>query len=520
MKKIGKLKLVALLLTVLMTLGVLVGCSSKTAVDPDSEVILAGARDLAPGEKDAYYTSSILKIWEPLVGVNDAGEPIPVLAKEWMHSDDYKVWTFKLVENVKFHDGTTFNADVVVKNFDRYTSMKTKSSPFYTFDVSKIYPNLEKVEAGGENEVKLSFTEPFSTLIYSMTNFGSAMFSPECFDKTTGDFTGIVQGTGPFKLMAHEKDQYAVLQRNEEYYGEKAGAKNIRVKVIPSAETRYSALKSEEIMGVLDLGSLTPALTNELLKDEKYAVSTADSTINHYIHTNGTKAPFNDPKMKKALSLLIDREKIVNDFFYGYATPTVNFLNQVSPFYKEEKQDVDVEQAKKLANEVLQGQTAEVSFIIPQYGIDRYPYKEIVEYLQSELKQIGLNASITILDGAAYKAAQKAGNYDLAIGTQGLPNFEPAMLFKNYMGSNGSTNKAYCLGYNNEKVDALLKTLDVTQDMAERGKIYDALQDIAVSDPATTPIFGDVNLGVYNKKLDHYNAAIYGITLDQVKWAK
>lgn len=515
-----KKRILAVMLSVLLTALFLGGCGKTASVNSEEEIILAGHRDLAPGEKDAYYVSSILKVWEPLVGVSEEGEPIPVLATKWENTEDYKTWTFTLVENAVFHDGTSFDAQAVVDNFSRYQSMKTKSSPFYSFDVDKIYPNLESVEAVSDHQVKLSFSKPFSTLLYSMTNFGSAMFSPSCYNKETGDFTGIVQGTGPFKLKEHEADQYALLERNEDYYGEKAKSKNMRIRVIPSAETRYAALKSQEILGVLDLGALTPALTEELLENDQFAASTKASTINHYIHLNGNKEPFNDPRMKKALSLLINREEIVKDFFYGYATPAVNFLNQVSPFYKEIAAKQDLEKAKALAAEVLQGKTVDVSFIIPQYGIDRYPYKEIVEYLQSELKEINLNVGITILDGAAYKDAQKQGGYDLAIGTQGLPNFEPAMLFENYMFSEGSSNKGLNLGYKNDSADALIKELRETPEIEKRGKIYDQLQELSVEDPATVTLFGDVNLGVYNKKLSNYEAAIYGISLEKVEWAK
>ncbi|HCQ89009.1 MAG TPA: ABC transporter substrate-binding protein, partial [Clostridium sp.] len=150
-----------------------------------------------------------------------------------------------------------------------------------------------------------------------MARFGTAMYSPQCFDINTGDFTDIAKGTGPFKIVGHEKDQYTLLERNEEYYGDKAKAKKVRVKVIPDAETRFSALKSEEIMGVMDLGAITPELSKELLKDKNFDVSTGKSSITHFISTNGVKGPFSNAKMKEALSLVVDRDLIVDEFFGG-----------------------------------------------------------------------------------------------------------------------------------------------------------------------------------------------------------
>ena len=80
---------------------------------------------------------------------------------------------------------------------------------------------------------------------------------PSSFDKESGDFIDIAKGTGPFKIVERKADNYTVLERFDEYYGEKAKAKRIRVRVITSPEARYSALKSEEIFGVLDLGGVT-----------------------------------------------------------------------------------------------------------------------------------------------------------------------------------------------------------------------------------------------------------------------
>lgn len=500
----------------------LAGCSNQREqpFDPDKEIVLAAPRDLTPGDKDPYYTSSIVQVWEPLVGIGEDGKPMPKLAKAWEHSADYTEWTLELAEGVRFHDGTPFNGSAVVKNFERYARISPRVSTFYSFDSKKVYPNLKKVEAIAVNKVKLTFSQPFSTLIYSMTNFGSAMFSPACFDSATGDFTTTVSGTGPFKIAAHVAKQYTILERNDDYYGDKAKAKTIRIKNIPNAETRYSALKSGEIMGVLDIGALTPVLTSELMQDDNFAVATKLSSITHYLFCNGEKAPFNDPRMKRALSLIINREVLVKNFFHGYAIPTNNFLNGASPFSKEIKPQRNVEEARKLANAVLQGQRATVTFLLPQYGIDRYPYKEIAELIQAELQELGLDARIVIMDGAAIQEAKTTGNYDIIIGTQGLPNFEPAILFKNYMKSTGSGNLQYGLGYNNSEADQLLEKLDATFDMGDRTLIYDRLQDISAEDPPCIPLFSDMNLAVHNKKIQNYEPLIYGITLDKIEWVK
>lgn len=512
---------VRLLILVTLILS-LTGCAGngENQFNPDKEIVLAAPRDLTPGSKDPYYTSSILQVWEPLVGIGEDGQPVPKLAASWQHSEDYKEWVFELAEGVQFHDGTPFNAVAVVKNFERYRNITPRVSTFYLFDINRIYPNLVKVEAIADFTVKLTFSQPFSTLIYSMTNFGSPVFSPVCFDSRTGDFITIAAGTGPFKIIDHAARQYTVLERNDAYYGSKAKARTIRIKNIPSAETRYSALKAEEIMGVLDVGSLTPALTSELIKDNTFAVATGKSTITHYLFCNGEKAPFNDPRMKRALNLIVNRDVLVKNFFHGYAVSTGNFLNGASPFSKEIKPERDIAEARRLANAVLRGRTLDITFLVPQYGIDRYPYKEITEFIQAELKEIGLNAGIVIMDWAAIQDARVSGKFDIIIGTQGLPNLDPAVLFKHYMKSSGSANVQYRLGYQNNEAEQLLEQLDAVSEIADRAVIYDRLQDIAASAPPCIPLFTDMNLAVHNKKIQNYEPLLYGITLAQIEWAK
>lgn len=120
----------------MLMLSLITGCSKPeenndvSKMNNEKEVVLAAARDLAPGEQDAYYTSSILYVWEPLIGLGDDGKPKAELAEKWSNSGDYKEWTFTIKKGVKFHDGVDLNADSVVKNFERYMNMKTKSSPF------------------------------------------------------------------------------------------------------------------------------------------------------------------------------------------------------------------------------------------------------------------------------------------------------------------------------------------------------------------------------------------------------
>ncbi len=485
--------------------------------DKSTPIVIAGTRNIAPGEKDAYYCSSALMVWEPLLTKGEDYGPTPKLAKSYSANDDYTIWTFKLREGVKFHDGADFNADAVIANFDRMKLGK-KPSSFYSLDIENTYPGLLEVNKIDEYTVELVFENSLPTLDFAMTDFGSPMFSPNNFD-AEGNFNGLPMGTGPFKLTENVLDQYCVISRNDDYYGEKALAGTIKIKVIKDPDTRFAALKAEEVMGVIDLGAIQPVMAMELVKDERFDISYEPNTITHYILVNGTKAPFNDVRMRQAVSLLIDRQLILDSFYAGLGTPTINVLNSCTPFYTEYNVEHDVEKAKKLAKDVLGGERVSIKLILNQGELNRYPNKDEAELLQSQLSEIGLDVKIEILESAAWSEATKTGDYDMSIKIKGMSSSEPNSQFKSMMLSDSGLNKSWSFGYSNKEVDELIEKVENEKDMNKRKEIYDRIQEISVEELPAIPYFNDVNLIAFNKKIEGYQSEYYGVSLQKTKWS-
>lgn len=484
-------------------------------VNPDDEIVLAAYRNTAPGAEDAYYCSVILYVWEPLITMDEKGEPMGKLAKSWEMSPDAKTYTFHLEEGVKFHDGEPFNADAVLYNFDRMKSGQRQSG-FYNMSIDRFYPNLDQVKKLDDHTVQLTFREPSPTLPYTMTNFGSAMFSPKSFNENY-DFKGIAAGTGPYKIMENVKDQYVLLERNEDYWGDKAVAKTIRIKTIPDVNTRFSAMKSGEIMGVIDIRAFTPALAVELAKDPQFAIETTKSTMIDYLCLNGVKPPFDDIRMRRAVSLLIDRDTIANQIYLGYVSPTANLLNYSTPFYKEFPVEHDVNEAKRLAGEVLGGSRVSVTYLILQNNAEQ---KTEAEFIASLLQQIGVDVTIESYDYAAMWDKQGKGDYGIARHSKGLNNMDGLTMFKQYMDSAGELNVKYSLGSKDQEIDSLIKQADVEIDIERRRQMYNELQELSVERQPIVPIFNEETLLVYNKKLSGYQAKIYGIELPKIGWAR
>lgn len=489
--------------------------ADPVAVDKDAEIVLGGYRNLAPGEKDGYYCSKILYVWEPLITQDDNAAPVPCLAESYQMSEDGTEWTFSLKQGVKFHDGEDFNADAVIANFDRM-AIDVKSSSFYPLDINSHYPGLVSYEKTGDFEIKLTFDSPAPTQLYNMINFGSPIYSPACFD-ADGNFSGIAQGTGPFKIAENVLDQYVLLERNEDYYGEKAKAKTIRVKVIPDADTRFSALKSGEILGVMDLNAIPATLATELEGNPDFALSTTKSTMIRFLVLNGTEAPFSDVRMRRAVSLALTRKTIVDDLYCGFGTPTTNVLNYCTPFYKDIPVEENMEEAKRLAKEVLGDERSAVTYLVN--GSDPLQKTE-AELIGTWLAEIGIDVDIQPMEYSIMRENLKAADYGIARMQQGLSNSEPATIFRRFMLTSGDHNQNYSLGYQSDEVDRLMAEASASLDMDVRRQNYNRIQEISTEEFPIMPLYNDMTVIAYSTRLTGYDAKIYGLELPNIAWAE
>lgn len=497
------------------------GCGSQkeTQLNIDTRekkiVTLAAYRHLAPGNKDAYYCSKILGVWEPLITRDESGLPAPCLATSWEMLDDGKTWIFHLRKNVYFHNGTKFNAASVIANFDRMKK-GLKRSNFYNLSLNLYYPSLINYEKLDDYTVRLSFKEPNVNQLYKMTDFGSPIFAPECFDDD-GNFKEYALGTGPYKIEENALNKYITLKRNDNYWGSTGKIEKFIIKNIPNTDTRYAALKSGEIDGVLDLNAIPPFLAEEIKKDSRFAVESNKSTMIRYLALNNSRFPFNDIRMRQAVSLAIDRKNLVNALYMGYAQPTMNVLNYTSPGYKEFPLEYDLEKAKRLAKEVLGDKRYDVTYCINGAEPLQKGEAELIAYW---LQDIGLDVHIQSLEYATRAKMLRKGDYDIARLQKGLANGDPYEVLNSFLMPNGSIYVSSHTGYQNKELQQLMEKVKHTVDENKRQKIFDRVQEIAVEEEPLVALFNDMNIVAYNKRLKNYKPLIYGVDLSKIELAE
>ena len=508
------------LLLLIMAL-VCFGCGSQKEAQLNIDtkdkniVTLAAYRHLAPGNKDGLYCSRILGVWEPLITKDDDNKPAPCLAKSWKMLDGGKTWIFHLRDDVYFHNGTKFNADSVIANFDRMKKGYKRSS-FYGLNMEMYYPTLQKYEKLDEYTIRLKFKEANINELYKMTDFGSPIYAPECFAED-GNFKSIAIGTGPYKIVENALNKYAVLERNDNYWGERGKIKKFVIRTIPNTDTRYAALKSGEIDGVIDINAIPPFLAEEIKKDARFGVDKNKSTMIRYLCVNGTKFPFNDVRMRQAVSLAIDRKNLVHNMYLDYAEPTSNILNYTSPGYKAFPVEYDLQEAKQLAKSVLGDKRCEITYCINGNEPLQKGEAELIAYW---LQEIGLDVKIKAIEYATLSKMMRKGEFNIVRIQKGLANGDPFSALYTFVMPDGALNVSNKSGYNNVEVTSLMNKVKHVTDEHERQLIFDRVQEIVVKEQPVIPLFNDMNIVAYNKRLKNYKPLIYGVDLSKIELAE
>ena len=263
MRKSKVLPITLMLLFVLST--VLAACSSdsndsdnneETEIVQDILVFGRGADSttLDPARSTEVETFKVTKnLYETLLNMDEQDMTIVAgLAKEWKTSDDGLTYTFTLQEGVKFHDGTDFNAEAVVKNFERWANGDAEKFPSYhsVFGGFKGEEDhvIESVTADGDQTVIIKLAHPQVSFLEYISMEMFAIASPTAFEQEEDEFDKNPIGTGPFKFVGWEPGETITIDRFDEYWKEELPKlKKVIFRSIPNDTARLNALLAGDI---------------------------------------------------------------------------------------------------------------------------------------------------------------------------------------------------------------------------------------------------------------------------------
>ncbi len=489
---VKKVLLKILIPALLLSLLAFPACSSKPAESPqtsspslqqiDSYTIADSTGDWGYPSPYAHYSrgpgyTRMQFIFETLIWKNDTSF-IPQLAKEWKYNADDNSYTFKLQQNVKWHDGTDFTADDVV-----FTYNYTKKHPYQWVDGSIV----KSAEAIDKYTVKLYLSKPYAPFFQDVAgtqpilpkHIWQNVTEPEKFLSPEA-----VIGTGPYKLTDYNKELGTYLYKaNDGYYLGKPIAKEIKFVKI-STQMMPAALKNKSVNS-----ASVPAELVEDIKAAGFTVITDPPSWNGKLTINHKKEPLSSKEFRQALAYAIDREALVQIVFRGNAIagnpgmvpPTSVWYNPDAPQYK-----YDVEKAKqliaglgyKLENNffIRNGQPLKLSLIAAA------DYKDLGQFITQQLEKAGIKIDFQTLEGKTVDSKVGAWDFDISIyGHGGL--YEPSSLQRFILGEGFNSAR-----YNaNAELTRLLNAQLSEMDIQKRKEMILQIQKLYAEDvPALT----------------------------------
>lgn len=525
----------ALVLGGILALGLLSGCGQKEAASSVStaasesaavangsaqELVFVNYRDIRDLNPHLYagemYAQSIL--YDTLVSITEDGYE-GCLAESWTISEDGKIYTFKIRDGVTFSDGTVCDANAILANFNAIIENKERHTWLEMMNL------LVGVSAPDDHTFVIELSEAYYPML---TELGCirpfAMISPNCMiDGSTKDGVSGYIGTGPYVLTDFETDQYAIFERNENYWGEKPEIERITVKVIPDNQTRIMALESGEIDLIFGKNMLDADAISQYVDSDKFEVALSDPTSTRHIVLNTTNDILSDMAVRQALQHATNRTAISEGIFYGLEQPADTLYAATVPYCDVEltPYEYSAETASNMLDEAgwimggsgireKDGEKLELDLL---YNSDSVTEKTISEYLQSEYRKLGISLNIHGEEEQSYRDNMKAGNFDMVFNIcWGMP-YDPqsslaamrAPVYGDFAAQQGLADK--------KEIDQAITDILTTTDEEERQELYRFVLTRLHEDAVYIPLTFECNKALYTKDLQgvHFGTDQYDV---------
>nr|WP_223588666.1 glutathione ABC transporter substrate-binding protein [Neobacillus bataviensis] len=445
------------------------------------------------------------KVYEGLVEPDKDFKIQPLLAKEWKVIDG-TTWEFKLREGIKFHDGAPFNADAVKKTFDRLLDPKTASPQREKFSM------IKEVKVVDENTVQLILEYPYAPLLSILASNEGSIISPKALAENPDSLSQHPVGTGPFVFESWKTGQEISLKKNENYWGKKPNIDRVVFKVVPEDATRLAMIET----GEAQINDQVPVTEIDRIEaSDKMALYRTEGLAVEYLGFNVKKKPFDDVRVRKAISHAIEREAIIKGVYNNVGTlanvamsPKVfGYSDKVKPY------DYDLNEAKKLLKEAGYEKGLKVTLLTS----DRKERINMAEVIQSQLKGIGVDVKIQVMEYGAYIGMIEKGEHDMAIGgwgnATGDGDYNQYNLF--HSASQGPPGNHFY--YSNPDVDKMIEDARRETDEKKRLKLYEEVMQKEIDDAVYVPIRNYEHIAAYSKNVSGFwlNAASY-LMIDDV----
>jgi peptide/nickel transport system substrate-binding protein len=413
-------------------------------------------------------------------GIADLEKMEPDLATDWSVSADNLTWTFRLRKGVKFHKGYgELTAEDVQFSLDRVRD------PNFGAASATRYLHIDQVEAVDPYTVTIHLKGPDAFLLTKVANMaGGYVVSQKAVEKLGKDFRLNPVGTGAFVFQEYAPKQKVVLVRNEEFYRKPPTLERIEMIFMPNFSTRELALRKGEIH--MMRGKREQRWV-EKLRQEGIIVEAVGVSSNSLLHFNMTAKPLDDVRVRMAIAYAINREEL-----HEFAGKDISEI-QLSPVDHHQfggmktglpQYEYNVQKAKAL----LQEAGYPHGFTLRMMITEREDYRSIMEVIQAQLKQAGINLELTVVDHPTYHSRSREGTNPVVLYfTPAFPSAD--VILTNFFHSKSIVTKP--TGVTNfshyDKIDDLIDQATNEGDLEKRRVLYQEAQKKIMEDLPAYP---------------------------------
>lgn len=426
---------------------------------------------------DVYRGRMVVYLYDGLVQYGQ-GQTQPNLASSWEISDDGTVYTFRLRDDVAFHNGRPFSAEDVKYSFERALRPESRSPLTWVFDfilgadamIEGQAQALEGVRVIGSHVVEIELTQPFAPFLSLMAMPAAHIVPREEIEAKGEGFSEAPVGTGPWVFESWAHDDVIRLTANSRYHAGEPQTKGMEIRIIPETTT---------VIAEFERGSLDWADLNEFPKPEydrfasdshwRAGIHAEPALITYYLALNNAKPLFEDRRVRQALNYAIDVEAIARTIYPSEMIPSHGPIPPGLPGYREDGEAYghDPERARQL---LADAGATDLSFDV--FFRTLALNQRFLEAVQANLAQVGVTMNLRQRDWTAVRQAMQQGELDAYLANwyadyPDAENFLYPLFYSEMAGAGG--NAAF---YANPDVDALILEARRTLDDVERVALY------------------------------------------------
>jgi ABC-type transport system substrate-binding protein len=472
-------------------------CSNRPSPDTLVMIIENSPTNLDPRVGlDAYSERIDDLLFDDLLTRDEHFNVQPGLAERWENPDPL-TYIFHLHHGVRFHDGRPLTSRDVKWTFDSLLQGKIRSTK------SAVYRYIDHIETPDDFTVIFRLKEPFVALLWNLSD-GAIGIVPY---GTLAEMTRQPIGSGPFRFVSAEPDKEVIVERNDDYWGQKAHLKRVRFAVVPDATTRALELRKGSADIAINALSFDMVLTLE--KNSNLQVEHGPGSVLSYLAFNCRDPILKDVRVRQALAYAVNRGPIIEYLNRNFARPAYSVLPPESWAYDTHVPTYSYNPAK--ARQILDAAgyvvVNGVRFHLTMKTSTEENTRLLAAVLQQQLRDVGIALDIRTFEFATFFSDVTKGAFQMYSLRWIGGNEDPDIFEYAFHSSKFTPNGANRSFYSNPRLDALIDQARVESNQQRRKQLYTEVQAILAQD------LPYINLWYYDNLLVH-SRRVGGLTLN------